>query len=67
VLGTSSNSRELAAVSSLAWVSERLAAQRIGLRLAAPFGNGFGELANSTVNHSPQDDLELENRYALRR
>ena len=46
-------------VNSLAWVSVRAGAA-VGLRLAATFGDGFGEVGEQHGEPQPQNDLELE-------
>ena len=43
---------------SLALVSVRWSPQRFGLRLAATFGHGFGEIGEQHREPQPQDDLE---------
>ena len=42
-------------------------AQACGLRLAAPFGYGLGEIGEQHREPQPEDDLKLEAQYALRR
>ncbi len=41
-----------------------LTAQRVGLRLAAALGDGFGEIGEQHGEPQPQDDLELERDMA---
>ena len=54
-------------VSSLACVSVRVPPQRIGLRLAAAFGDRFGEIGEQHGEPQPEDDLELEADVLRRR
>ena len=54
-------------VSSLAWVSVRCLAQRVGLRLAAALGDGFGEIGEQHGEPQPEDDLERRSRCVRRR
>ena len=42
-------------------------AQRVGLRLAAAFGHGFGEIGEQHGEPEPEDDLEGEAEIARRR
>ena len=42
-------------------------AQDSGLRLAAPFGDGFGEIGEQHREPEPEDDLEGEAEVARRR
>ena len=67
VEGTSLKFCRSAPLSSFAWVSLRCRAQRIGLRLAAAFGDRFGEVREQHGEPQPQDDLELEAGCVRRR
>ena len=53
--------------SSLAWVSVRVLRSDVGLRLAAAFGDGFGEIGEQHGEPEPEDDLEGEAEIGRRR
>ena len=56
--------RACAAAMRLAWVSVRVLAQGVGLRLAAPLGHRLGEVGEQHREPQPERDLEVKARDA---